>query len=73
MLVGTLTFSFALLRRVGNNFVPNLGVSIAGFLVVTSLPPRTCVSQPATGGSSGASSLRHVTTSVTAPRPPAPA
>jgi uncharacterized membrane protein len=37
LLVGTLTFSFALLRRVGNNFVPNLGVSIAGFLVVTSL------------------------------------
>ena len=37
LLIGTLTFSFALLRRVGNNFVPNLGVSIAGFLVVTSL------------------------------------
>jgi uncharacterized membrane protein len=37
LLVGTLTFSFALLRRVENNFVPNLGVSIAGFLVVTSL------------------------------------
>jgi len=37
LLVGTLTFSFALLRRVGNDFVPNLGVSIAGFLVVCSL------------------------------------
>jgi uncharacterized membrane protein len=37
LLVGTLTFSFALLRRVGNDFVPNLGVSIAGFLVVASL------------------------------------
>ncbi len=37
LLIGTLTFSFALLRRVENNFVPNLGVSIAGFLVVTSL------------------------------------
>jgi uncharacterized membrane protein len=37
LLVGTLTFSFALLRRVENNFVPNFGVSIAGFLVVTSL------------------------------------
>jgi uncharacterized membrane protein len=37
LLVGTLTFSFALLRRVGDNFVPNLGVSIAGFLVVASL------------------------------------
>ena len=37
LLVGTLTFSFALLRRVESNFVPNLGVSIAGFLVVTSL------------------------------------
>jgi len=37
LLVGTLTFSFALLRRVENNFVPNIGVSIAGFFVVTSL------------------------------------
>ncbi len=30
LLVGTLAFSFALLRRVASNFVPNLGVSIAG-------------------------------------------
>jgi uncharacterized membrane protein len=37
LVVGTLTFSFALLRRVGDNVVPNLGVSIAGFLVVASL------------------------------------
>lgn len=37
MLIGTLAFSFALLRRVESNFVPNLGVSIAGLLVVASL------------------------------------
>ena len=37
LLVGTLAFSFALLRRVENNLVPNLGVSIAGFLVLCSL------------------------------------
>ncbi len=37
LLIGTLTFSFALLRHVESNFVPNLGVSIAGFLVVASL------------------------------------
>jgi len=37
MLVGTLAFSFALLRRVENRFVPNLGVTVAGFLVVASL------------------------------------
>jgi uncharacterized membrane protein len=37
LLVGTLAFSFALLRRVESNFVPNLGVSIAGFLVLCSL------------------------------------
>jgi uncharacterized membrane protein len=37
LLVGTLTFSFGLLRHVENNFVPNLGVSIAGVLVVLSL------------------------------------
>src|SRR5262245_10572754 len=30
LLVGTLAFSFALLRRVESNFVPNLGVTIAG-------------------------------------------
>lgn len=37
VLVGTLTFSFALLRGVGSNFVPNVGVDVAGFLVVLSL------------------------------------
>ncbi len=37
LLVGTLAFSLALLRRIEDNFVPNLGVSIAGFLVVSSL------------------------------------
>jgi uncharacterized membrane protein len=34
LLVGTLSFSFALLRRTGSDFVPNLGVTIAGVLVV---------------------------------------
>jgi uncharacterized membrane protein len=33
-LIATLAFSFALLRRVESNYVPNLGVSIAGLLVV---------------------------------------
>jgi uncharacterized membrane protein len=37
LMVGTLAFSFALLRRVEANFVPNLGVSIAGLLVLASL------------------------------------
>lgn len=37
VLVGTLAFGFGLLRRVGNNFVPNLGVSVAGALVIVSL------------------------------------
>ena len=37
LLIGTLAFSFALLRRVTNDFVPNLGVSISGLLVITSL------------------------------------
>ena len=37
LLVGTLTFALALLRRVGNDFVPNLGVEVSGFLVVCSL------------------------------------
>jgi uncharacterized membrane protein len=37
VLVCTLAFSFALLRRVESNFVPNLGVSIAGSLVIVSL------------------------------------
>src|SRR6266436_632189 len=37
LLVGTPAFSFALLRRVDTEFVPNLGVSIAGVLVIASL------------------------------------
>ena len=37
LLVGTLAYSFTLLRRVGTNFVPNIGVSITGLLVVTNL------------------------------------
>jgi uncharacterized membrane protein len=37
VLVGTLTFSFGLLRRIESNFVPNLGVTVAGALVVLSL------------------------------------
>ena len=37
ILIGTLAFAFLLLRRVENNFVPNLGVSIAGALVLASL------------------------------------
>ena len=37
LLVGTLAFAFSLMRRVENNFVPNIGVSVAGALVVASL------------------------------------
>jgi uncharacterized membrane protein len=37
VLAGTLTFSFSLLRRVESDFVPNLGVTLAGVLVVVSL------------------------------------
>jgi uncharacterized membrane protein len=37
MLVGTLGYSFALLRRVESNFVPNLGVTTAGVLLIASL------------------------------------
>lgn len=37
VLVGTLTFSFSLLRRVESDFVPNLGVTFAGAMVVVSL------------------------------------
>lgn len=37
LLIGTLAFSFAVLRRVESNFVPDLGVSIAGLLVIASL------------------------------------
>src|SRR5437016_5364314 len=37
LLVATLAFSFTLLRRVGSNFVPNLGTSIAGVFLIVSL------------------------------------
>ena len=37
LMVGAFAFSFGLLRRVESNFVPNLGVSIAGLLVLVSL------------------------------------
>ena len=37
MLAGTLTFAFSLLRQVGTNTAPNIGVSVAGFLLVVSL------------------------------------
>ena len=32
LLIGTLAFSFSLLRRVETNFVPNIGVTVAGAL-----------------------------------------
>src|SRR4051794_38443804 len=34
---GTFSYAFSLLRRVGNDFVPDLGVTVAGILVGTSL------------------------------------
>jgi uncharacterized membrane protein len=37
LLVGTLAFAFSLMRRVERNFVPNLGVTVAGVLVVACL------------------------------------
>jgi uncharacterized membrane protein len=37
VLAGTLTFAFSLLRQVGSTQVPNIGVSVAGFLLVLSL------------------------------------
>ncbi len=37
LLIGTLTFSFALLRHVESNFVPNLGTTIAGVLLLACL------------------------------------
>jgi uncharacterized membrane protein len=37
VLIGTLTFSFSLLRHVGSKQVPNIGVSVAGVLVALSL------------------------------------
>src|SRR5215469_6782666 len=37
VLAGTLTFSFSLIRQVGSQQVPDIGVSIAGLLLVLSL------------------------------------
>jgi uncharacterized membrane protein len=37
VLAGTLTFSFSLLRQVGTTQVPNIGVSVAGLLLVACL------------------------------------
>ena len=37
LLAGTLAFSFALLRRVETNFVPDIGVTVAGVLVAAGL------------------------------------
>ena len=37
VLVGTLTFSFSVLRRIDDNFVPDLGVTLSGFLISLSL------------------------------------
>jgi uncharacterized membrane protein len=37
VLAGTLTFSFGLLRRIESDFVPNVGVTVAGALVVLGL------------------------------------
>jgi uncharacterized membrane protein len=37
LLVGTLAFAFALLRRIESNFVPNIGVTVAGALVIAGL------------------------------------
>jgi uncharacterized membrane protein len=37
VLIGTFTFSFGLLRRVEQDSVPNLGVTVAGFLMGTGL------------------------------------
>ena len=59
LLVGTLAFSFSLMRRVESNFVPNLGVTIAGVLLIVSLlvfsrVPRPLPAPAATGGGRGA-------------------
>ena len=37
LLVGTLAFAFSLMRHVESNFVPDIGVSVAGVLVIVSL------------------------------------
>ena len=37
VLVGTLAFAFSLMRRVESNFVPNIGVTVAGLLMIAGL------------------------------------
>ena len=37
LLIGTLAYSFALLRRIETNFVPDLGVTLAGVLLIVGL------------------------------------
>ena len=37
LLIGTLAFAFGLLRRTESNFVPNIGVTMAGLLVIVGL------------------------------------
>ena len=37
LVAGTLTFAFSLLRRIEPNFVPNMGLTAAGVLMVASL------------------------------------
>ena len=37
VIVGTLTFSFALLRRVSTDFVPNLGITVAGVFLMAGI------------------------------------
>jgi uncharacterized membrane protein len=37
LLIGTLAYSFALLRRIGDDFVPDLGVTLAGMLLIVGL------------------------------------
>jgi len=37
LLIGTLAYSFALLRRIESNFVPDLGVTLAGVLLIVGL------------------------------------
>src|ERR1700735_3447666 len=37
VLVGTLAFAFSLMRRVANDFVPSIGISVAGALLILSL------------------------------------
>jgi len=37
LLIGTLAYAFALLRRIADNFVPDLGVTLAGMLLLVGL------------------------------------